>query len=82
LKVREVTTEQMRVDPGAVSRLPGTGPVVVMHEGRAVAFLGVDSTPRVVLEERDEDLYVDNGAVSGDAAKALAASVQTGYWND
>lgn len=81
LKMREVTTEQMRADPRAVSRLPGTGPVAVMHEGRAVAFLGVDSTPRVVLDERDEDFYVDDGTVRGDAAKALAAAVQTGYWN-
>lgn len=81
-EVLTVTVQDLQQDRDSVNRLAEKGPVAVMHEGRAVAFLGVDSTPTFEVAERDEDQYSDNGVARGDAAKALFASVNTSYWAD
>ncbi len=78
-----VTVQEMREDRDAVTRLAKTGPVAVVHGGRTVAYLGVDSAPRVDVSERDEDHYTDNGGATGEEQKAaLLASVNTSYWDD
>ncbi len=77
-----VTVQEMRDDPDAARRLARQGTVAVLHEGRAVAFLGVDSSPSIEIDEREEDDYTDDGVARGAAQKALIASVDTRYWGD
>lgn len=78
-----VTLQQMREDRDAVTKLAKNVPVAVVHEGRTVAYLGLDSSPRVDVPERDEDHYTDNGGATGEEQKAaLLASVNTSYWDD
>ncbi len=77
-----VTVQEMRDDPEAARRLARQGTVAVMHEGRAVAFLGVDSSPSIEIAPRDEDDYTDDGVARGATHRALVASVDTRYWGD
>ncbi len=77
-----VTVQEMRDDPDAARRLTRQGTVAVLHEGRAVAFLGVNSSPSIDIPARDEDDYTDNGVARGAAQEALLASVDTRYWGD
>lgn len=46
-----VTVQQMRQDPDAVAELARHGPVAVVHEGRTVALLGIDSAPPFEIEQ-------------------------------